>query len=64
MRFKELEWKDSISEGIIICSSCQMNICGYIKIEFRIEHQKKEDAYNIYNDEMCKIKKAIDYLLE
>ncbi|MGN0163803.1 MAG: hypothetical protein ACI4EA_09560 [Candidatus Ornithomonoglobus sp.] len=89
MQFKELDWKDSISDGVIVCSNCKLNICGWINIEFCINHEPDENkyylysfgkgnirrlqpelfvtvdeaktaAYGIYNNEMCKIKKAID----
>lgn len=92
MQFKELVWKDIVSDGVIVCSHCDINICGVIKIEFRINHEPKENkyylysfgkgsirrsepekydsiesaknaAYRIYNNEMTKIKKAVDYLV-
>ncbi len=92
MQFKELEWKDVISDGVIVCSYCGINLCGVIKIEFRIDHEPKENkyylytfgkgsirrlepekfgsvesaktaAYRIYNNEMARIKKAVDYLV-
>lgn len=93
MHFKDLEWKDRISDNVIVCSTCELSICGWIKIEFRINHDSKENkyylytfgkgsirrlepkkcdsveiaknmAYKIYNNEMVRIKKAIDYLVE
>lgn len=93
MQFKDLEWKDVVSDGVTICSHCEINLCGWIKIEFRIEHEQKENkydlysfgkgsirrlkpekhdsvesaknaAYRIYSNEMTKIKKAIDFLLD
>ncbi len=48
MRFKELEWKDIISDGVIVCSHCDINLCGVIKIEFRIDHEPKENKYYLY----------------
>lgn len=92
MQFKELEWKNHISDGVLVCSHCDINLCGVIKMEFRINHEPKENkyylysfgkggirrlqpekhdsvesaktaAYRIYNNEMEKIKKAIDYLV-
>ena len=30
MKFKELEWKDIISDGTVVCSHCEMNLCGEI----------------------------------
>ena len=92
MEFKELEWKDIISDNVVVCSHCEINLCGWIKIEFRINHEPKENkyylysfgkgsirrlepekhdsvesakntAYRIYNNEMARIKKAIDFLV-
>lgn len=48
MQFKELEWKDVISDGVIVCSHCEINLCGVIKMEFRINHETKEDKYLLY----------------
>ena len=93
MQFKDLEWKDIISDGKFVCSTCKLSLCGWIKIEFRINHEPEEDkyylysfgegnirrtqpdkfnsvesaknaAYRIYNDEMARLKKVIDYLVE
>lgn len=93
MQFKELDWKDSIADGVIVCSNCELNMCGWIKIEFRINYESKEDkyylysfgkgsirrlepevftnvdeakiaAYRIYNNEMARVKKAIDYFVD
>ena len=92
MQFKDLEWKDHISDGVLVCSNCKINLCGVISIEFQINYEPKENkyylysfgkgsirrlqpdrydsvesakkaAYRIYNDEMNRIKKAIDYLV-
>ncbi len=92
MQFKELEWKDIISDGVFVCSTCGINLCGWIKIEFRINHELKENkyylysfgkggmrrlgsekydsvesaknaAYRTYNNEMQRIKKAVDFLV-
>ena len=30
MQFKDLEWKDIISENIIVSSTCEINLCGWI----------------------------------
>lgn len=49
MQFKDLEWKDIISENIIVSSSCKINLCGWIKIEFKINHEPKEDKYMLYS---------------
>lgn len=93
MQFKDLEWKDVISNGVIVCSHCEINLCGVIKIEFKINHAPEEDkyylyafgkgkirrlqpekygsiesaknaAYRIYSNEMERIKKAVDYLID
>ena len=92
MQLKDLEWKDVVSDNVIVCSHCEINLCGVIKIEFKINHEPKENkyylytfgkgsirrlepekydsiesaknaAYRIYNNEMTKIKKAVDYLV-
>ncbi len=92
MQFKELEWKDIISDDVFVCSTCEIKLCGWIRIEFRIDYEIKENkyylysfgkgsirrlepdkfdsvevaktvAYRIYNNEMIRIKKAIDYLV-
>ena len=93
MQFKQLEWRDSVSDGVIVCSVCEIKICVWIKIEFRINHEPKENkyylysfgkgnirrtqpelfdtvdeaktvAYEIYNNEMQRIKCRIDSFLE
>ena len=93
MQFKDLEWKDILSDGKFVCSTSELSICGWIKIEFRIDHEPetekyylysfgkgnvrrtqpdkydsvesaKNAAYRIYNEEMARLKKAIDYLVE
>ncbi len=38
MQFKDLEWKDVVSDGVIVCSHCEVNLCGVIKMEFKINH--------------------------
>ena len=48
IEFKELEWKDFISDNVIVCSHCEINLCGWIKIEFRIDHEPKENKYLLY----------------
>ena len=94
MQFRELEWKDSISDGVIVASNCVVKVYGYdIKIEFYISHELNENkyclhsfgkghirqlqprlfatvdeaksfAYEIYNDEMIRMKRAIDSFLK
>lgn len=49
MQFKDLEWKDIVSDGVIVCSTYELNICGWIKIEFRINHEPEEDKYYLYS---------------
>ena len=49
MQFKDLEWKDIVSDGVIVCSTYELNICGWIKIEFRINHEPDEDKYYLYS---------------
>ena len=92
MQFKDLEWKDVISDGVTVCSHCEINLCGWIKIEFKINHEPKENkyllycfgkgnirrlqpekydsvesakntAYKVYNNELERVKKAVDYLV-
>lgn len=48
MHFKDLEWQDCISDGVTVCSTYKLSICGWIKIEFRIDHDPKEDKYYLY----------------
>ena len=48
MQFKELEWKDVVSDNIIVCSHCEINLCGVIKIEFRINHEAEENKHYLY----------------
>lgn len=48
MQFKDLDWKDVVSDGIIVCSHCEINLCGWIKIEFKINHELKENKYILY----------------
>ncbi len=46
MKFKELEWKDSISDGMIISSNCVVKVYDYaIKMEFRIAYKQDEEKY-------------------
>lgn len=93
MQFKDLEWKDIISDNVIVCSTCEINLCGVIEMEFRINHEPVENkyylytfgkgslrrlqpekygsvesaknaAYRTYSNEMARIKKAVDFLVE
>lgn len=49
MQFKDLEWIDIMSDGVIVCSTYELNICGWIKIEFRINHEPDEGKYILYS---------------
>ncbi len=49
MQFKELVWKDVVSDSVTVCSHCEINLCGWIKIEFRINHEPKENKYYLYS---------------
>ena len=42
MQFKDLEWKDVVSDGVTVCSHCEVNLCGIIKMEFKINHEPNE----------------------
>lgn len=48
MRFKDLEWKDIVSDNVIVSSHCIINLCGVIKIEFQINYGPKANQYNLY----------------
>ena len=92
MQFKELIWNDIVSDGMLVCSTCEINLCGLINIEFRINHEPEENkyylytfgkgslrrlqpekhgyielaknkAYRVYNNEMARIKKAVDFMV-
>ncbi len=43
MQFKDLEWKDVVADGVTVCSHCEINLCGVIKMEFKINHEPEED---------------------
>lgn len=49
MQFNDLEWKDVVSKGMIVCSHCEINLCGWIKIEFKINHEPQENKYMLYS---------------
>ncbi len=49
MQFKDLEWKDVISDGTVVCSHYEINLCGWIRIEFRINHEPEENKYLLYS---------------
>ena len=48
MLFKDLEWKDIVSDNVIVSSHCIINLCGVIKIEFQINHDPKDNQYYLY----------------
>ncbi len=49
MQFKDLEWKDVVSDNVIVCSHCMINLCGVIKIEFQINHEAEENKHYLYS---------------
>lgn len=49
MQFKDLAWKDIVSDDVIVCSNCRINLCGVIKMEFNINHEPKENKYILYS---------------
>lgn len=48
MRFKDLEWKDIVSDNVVVSSHCIINLCGVIKMEFKINHEPEENKYLLY----------------
>lgn len=34
---------------MIVCSHCEINLCGWLKIEFKVNHEAKEDKYYLYS---------------
>lgn len=48
MQFKDLEWKDVVSDGVTVCSHCEVNLCGVIKMEFKINYEPNENKYLLY----------------
>lgn len=58
MQFKELEWKDVISDGVIVSSHCKINLCGWIEITFCINYESEENKYYLYsygNDKISRL---------
>jgi len=49
MQFKELEWKDIVSDGVFVCSHCKINLCGWIEITFCINHELEDGKYYLYS---------------
>lgn len=58
MLFKDLEWKDVVSDDVTVCSHCEINLCGVIKMEFRINHEPKEDKVDECSCCGCPIEKS------
>ncbi len=48
MQFKDLVWKDTISEGEFEYSHCKINLCGVIEVTFCINHQLEDGKYYLY----------------
>lgn len=48
-KIKQLKWKDSISDGVIVASHCLVKVYDSIKIEFSINHEKDENVYYLYS---------------
>lgn len=49
MQFKDLEWKDVISDNVLVCSTCKINLCGWIEITFCINHELEDGKYYLYS---------------
>ena len=45
MQFKDLEWMDVVSDGVIICSTYELHLCGWINMKFKINHDPEDDKY-------------------
>lgn len=48
MQFKDLEWKDIVSDNVVVSSHCEINLCGVFKIEFQINYEPENNQYNLY----------------
>lgn len=48
MQWKDLDWKDHISDSVIVRSHCEINLCGVIRMEFRISQEPKGNKYYLY----------------
>jgi len=57
MKFRKLEWKDHISNGAIIGSTCILKIYSYISIEFRISYEWNIGMYYLYTFGRGKLRK-------
>lgn len=49
MQFKNLEWNDVVSDNVVVSSQCEINLCGVIKMEFKINHEPEENKYYLYS---------------
>lgn len=45
MQFKRLEWKDHVSDNMVIGSTCYLKVYDSIRMEFRIAYKQDEDKY-------------------
>ena len=48
MKFKDLDWKDIVSDNVTVSSHCIIDVCGVVKMEFKINHEPKENKYLLY----------------
>lgn len=58
MQFKNLEWKDVISDNVFVCSHCKINLRGWIEITFCVNYEPEEDQYYLYsygNDKISRL---------
>ncbi len=37
------------SDGVIVCSHCEVRLCGLIRIQFRIDYKPRKDKYDRYS---------------
>lgn len=49
MQFKELEWSDSISDGVLVASRCVVKVYDSMWIEFQINHSREENRYYLHS---------------
>lgn len=38
-----------MSDGVTVCSHCEINLCGVVKMEFKINHDPQDDKYYLYS---------------
>lgn len=48
MQFKELVWQDTVSDGVLVCSACEIDLCGVIKMKFYVNHEREDNKYLLY----------------